>query len=460
MPSGKMSKTRVTLIWALVVTIGSAGLCRAETGKALTIPEFDRQTLLNGMEMVMLPANQEKVPFMLMISNGAAFDPVEKWGVTYLATRLLLEDSKDGSGQLLLPSLQALGSELTFRVDWDSIWFEGSAPANQLVETLNLLAEMIVQPQFEEESFARLRDQVVKDLEKKSGEPQFATYERFLAEVFGGNPYGHLVRGTPATLKNLQVGDVRLQYRKLFIPNQARLAFYYPGAREDVFSALTRRWGSWIKGLAVPFSFRKADSPAEPRILILDRTLAESVSRWGTLGVARSDRNFYALTVLEQYLTLSLPGWASQVADAEQVRASVSVESRMMPGFVQLNLQAPTEQLPAYLKKFQDTLAAIEQGEMSGERFEEARRLASAEMRTAVANQERLIRELLETTLYNLGINYILNFESRIDRLTPEVFRAAVKEHFAANKVVVVVAGPAETLEPLLSAFGKVRLLN
>jgi zinc protease len=455
-----MSKARRTFLWALAFMVGFGGLCQAQAGKPLSLPEFDRQTLLNGMEMIMLPANQQRVPFMLMISNGAAFDPAEKWGVTYLATRLIVEESKDRSGQLLMPALQALGSDLSFRVDWDGIWFHGTAQADLLVETLNILGQMIVQPEFEDESFQKLRDQLAIELEKKSGEPQFVTYERFLVEIFGGNPYGHLVRGTPGTLKNLHIGDVRLQYRKLFIPNQARLAFYYNGAREDVLNGLARRWGGWVKGLAVPFSFRKAEPPAEPRILILDRSLEESVSRWGTLGVARSDRNFYAFQILEQYLTLSFTGWASQVADAQQVRASVSVESRMMPGFMQLNLQAPAEQLPAYLERFNQTLAAIEQGQLSAERFQEAKRLASMEMRSAVGDQERLIRHLLETSLYNLGINYILNFESRIDRLTPEIFRTVVKEHFAANQLVVVVAGPAETLEPLLSGFGKVRLLN
>jgi predicted Zn-dependent peptidase len=67
---------------------------------------------------------------------------------------------------------------------------------------------------------------------------------------------------------------------------------------------------------------------------------------------------------------------------------------------------------------------------------------------------------LLETTLYNVGINYILNFGVRIDRLTPELFQAATKEHFAGNKLVIVVAGPAESLQSQLSGFGKVRLLN
>jgi len=424
------------------------------------LPDFHRQSLLNGMEIFAFPSNQERVPFQLLVVNGAAFDPIGKWGVTYLTTRLMVEAGKDRAGQPLLAGLKSLGSELTYRVDWDGIWFQGTAPANRLTETLNILGQMLVQPEFDEEAILQLREQVAAELEKKAGEPQFATYERFLGELFNGNPYGHLVRGNPTTLRNIQLGDVRLQYRKLFIPNQAHLAFFHTGDREAAFNALTRRWGNWVKGNPLPFAFRKAEPAGETQVVLLDRPLEESVARWGVLSLARGDKNSYALEILEQYLTLSLPAWAGQVTGATQVRASASVETRIMPGCFQMNLQAPVAQVPAYVKKFNETLKEIQDGQINKERFEEAKRLAYAELRSSLENQDGLLRQLLETSLYNVGVNYILNYGVRIDRFTPELFQAATKEHFSGNKLVIVVAGPAESLQTQLSGFGRVRLLN
>ncbi|RPJ83433.1 MAG: insulinase family protein [Acidobacteria bacterium] len=445
------------LMTALIIAATST---HAEIGRPIALPDFQRQSLLNGMEIFAFAGNQERVPFQLVVVNGAAFDPAGKWGLTYLTTRLMVETGKDRSGQSLQTGLKAIGGELTYKVEWDGIWFQGSAPANRLTDTLNIVGQMIVQPQFEEESFAAIRDQVIAELQKKAGEPQFATHERFLAELFDGNPYGHLVRGNPTTLRNIVLGDVRLQYRKLFIPNQAHLAYYHTGNQEAVFNGLTRRWGSWVKGNPLPFAFRKAQPSGENQIVLLDRTLDQSVARWGALSVARGDKNAYALLILEQYLTLSLPGWAGQVAGASQVRASVSVETRTMPGFVAMNLQTPPPQVAGYLKKFIDTLSEIQQGQIDKQRFEEAKRLAFMEVRSSLENPDGLLRQLLETSLYNLGVNYILNFGVRIDRFTPELFQTATKEHFSGNNLVIVVAGPAESLQSQLSGFGKVRLLN
>ena len=142
----------------------------------------------------MFPANQERVPFMLLVANGAAFDPAGKWGVTYLMTRMMIEAGKDRTGQPLLPALRQLGSELTYRVEWDGIWLEGTAPAAQLTETLNLVGQMMVQPQFEREAFGS-PSRIDPELTKKSEEPQFPTHQRLLSELFDGNPYGHLVSG-------------------------------------------------------------------------------------------------------------------------------------------------------------------------------------------------------------------------------------------------------------------------
>jgi len=424
------------------------------------LPDFHRQSLLNGMQIFAFQTNEDRVPFLLLVVNGAAFDPAGKWGVTYLTTRLMVEAGKDRSGQSLIAALKAIGSDLNYRVDWDGIWFQGTAPVSRLNDALNILGQMLVQPEFDEETLAKVRDEVVAELEKKSGEPQFATHERFLEELFDGNPYGHLVRGNPTTLRNIQIGDVRLQYRRIFMPNQARLAFYHSGSHEAVFNSLTRRWGSWVKGSPLPFAFRKAEPPAETRVVLLDRSLEESVARWGALGVTRGDKNSYALLILGQYLTLSLPEWANQVAGVSQVRASASVETRIMPGAFQLNLQAPPDQIGGYLRKFNETLTEIQEGRFDKERFEEAKRLAFMELRGSLEKPDTLLRQLLETSLYNVGVNYLLSFGVRLDRVTAELFQATIKEHFSTNRLVIVVAGPAERLRTELSGFGEVHLLN
>ena len=255
------------------------------------------------MEILFLTRSDERVPFVLMIKNGAAFDPIEKWGITYLTTLMIFEQRDNLREVETQRGLQELNTHLNFGVEGDAIYFFGDTPREHLVDTLNLLAEMVVRPVFHEETFQQTRQRVILEIEEEQQHLGMISQDLFLAELFQANPYAHSVRGTTETLNNLSLSDVRIQYRKLFIPNQAQLAVYHSGDRNEIFSALSRHWGSWIKNNPMSFTFRQALPPLNQRLKLLDWPSGESLFRWGSLAVERGSSDYYALKIFQQYLT-------------------------------------------------------------------------------------------------------------------------------------------------------------
>lgn len=444
------------LLSTIACLIISPNPLRAEDYRPITPPAFYKQALLNGMEILLLASNDQRVPFVLMIKNGAAFDPIEKWGVTYLTSWMILEQSETGTGLAVETGLRELEAEVDLRVEWDAIFFVGSTPSENLVEVLNLLAEMVVRPTFREEAFQQLRNGVIQELEERQNQLEILTQEVFLAELFQANPYAHSVKGTTETLKNLSLADVKTQYRKLFLPNQTQLAFYFPGDRDGTVAALSRHWGSWIKKDSLPFTFRKAPPPNGRRVLFLDQPSADSLFRWGNLSVERSSADYYALKVFQQYLTLSLPSWASQIASQRQIQASSELESRRMPGYLQLSIQAPPEQLMAYYHKFESFAKDLHDGHIDSQKFEEAKQLAYLEMTDSLREPLAGLYRLLETSLYEVGINFLTNYGLRLNRLTRDDFQEAVQKYVALDDFVLVVAGPAQYLKSELDKIGPV----
>ncbi len=371
------------------------------------------------MEILFLARSDERVPFVLMIKNGAAFDPIDKWGITYLTTSMLFEQSASRTGVELQKGFQELNADLNFGVEGDAIYFFGSAPTEQLGDTLNLLAEMVVRPAFQEEAFQQTRQRMVLEIEEEQQHLGVISQDLFLAELFQANPYAHAVKGTAQTLHNLTLSDVRTQYRKLFMPNQAQLALYHSGDGNEIFRALSRSWGS--------------------------------------LGVKRGSRDYYALKVFQQYLTLCLPTWANQVASEEQIQASSELEAGRMPGYLQLNIQAPPHQLISYYQKFEVLAKELQDGNIDGQKFEEAKRLAYLEMTDALGEPLSALYQLLETDLHNVGINYLTNYGLRLDRVTPETFQNAVRKYVSLEHSVLVVAGPVQRLRSELAKIGKLK---
>ncbi|MCH7804946.1 MAG: insulinase family protein [Acidobacteria bacterium] len=407
------------------------------------------------MEILFLTRNDERVSFVLMIKNGAAFDPIEKWGITYLTTLMIFEQRENLREVEIQRGLQELNADLNFGVEWDAIYFFGGTPREHLVGTLNLLAEMVVRPAFHEETFQQTRQRVILEIEAEQQHLEMISQDLFLAELFQANPYAHSVKGTAESLNNLSLGDVRSQYRKLFMPNQAQLAVYHSGDRNEIFSALSRHWGGWLKLNPLSFTFRQARPPSRQRLKLLDWPSGGSLFRWGSLGVERGSSDYYALKIFQQYLTLCLPTWANQVASETQIQASSELEAGRMPGYLQLNIQAPPHQLIAYYQKFEVLAKELQEGHIDGQKFEEAKRLAYLEMTDSLGEPLSALYQLLETGLYNVGINYLTNYGLRLERVTPETFQNAVRKYVSLEHSVLVVAGPVQSLRSELAKIGK-----
>ena len=456
------SGTRLLPILAGVIAMIIASAPGTPTVKLakLNVPSFERKSLLNGMELLMLPPGPSRRSFRLMIENGAAFDPVDKWGITHLTTRMLLEETEIRSGDLIRRQLESLGAELEFQVDWDAIYFYGSAPEQNLTAVLGLLGEIVVRPFFREESFERLRAQQLEEVENQLQRPEVVTQNAFLTHLFGPNPYGHGVLGTVETLKNLELRDVKIQYRKLFLPNQARLALHTSAEPQDLFRELSRRWGVWIRAEAAPFTFRRAPVREGWRILLQDLPGDEALFRWGRLGVEMGSRDYYALKMLEEYLTLSLPGLARVVEAEQQIQASSRVKAFRMPGYLQLSLRTSSDRLMPYLKEFLQTLNGLRKGEVDPSVMEEARSLAYLEFRNRMEDPVGRLTRLLDTSLYDLGVTYIVNYGLRLRRVTPEDFRELLMKYLSQDSSLLVVGGPAAELKPELEELGPVQIFT
>jgi zinc protease len=371
----------------------------------------------------------------------------------------MLEEIQSHNGLTIQEEIEKLGTQLDFRVEWDVIYLFGEASRERLVDVLSLLAEMVVHPVFKEETFYRLNLELEEKVEQETQQMEVRTEQLFASELFQEHPYGHPVKGIPRTIRKHTLRDVRVHHRKLFIPNQAQLALYYSGERDQMFGDLSRHWGNWVRSRPLPFTFRKAIPPRGRQIYLLDGSSPSGMFRLGKLAVSRDSADFYALKVLEQYLVLSLPTWAGEIEHRAQIHASAQVQARLMPGFLQLSIQAPPEQLLAYYHKFANLIEELEKGVIDMPKFEEAKRLVYLELVYSLQDPIPRLYQLMETNLFNVGVNFISSYGYRLNRVIPEVFQRAVQEYLSLEDFVLVVAGPLDQLKAELDKIGQVTVV-
>ncbi|HSR52155.1 MAG TPA: pitrilysin family protein [Acidobacteriota bacterium] len=443
------------LLW--IPLWGTPAQAQSAASKPLELPQFEKESLLNGMEILFLPTTREESQFLLMIRNGAAFDPVEKWGSTLLMTRMMLTSTEGRTPEQMRFALNSLNARIEARVDYDAIYFLGSGPTGRMPEILSLLADIVIRPAFSEQSFEEARAAVLQERRQDAEDPELRSQELLHAELFVPNPYGRPLKGTLKSLQAITLNDIKIQYRRLIMPNQAQLAFYHSGERERTFRALSRSWGSWVGRQALPFTFRRAQPVSGGHILLLDSDSDKAVLRWGTLGVAKTDPDYHALKVFEQYLMLSLPSWAQEVQSQPHIQGEPQLEARRMPGYLQLSIRCEADRLTDYFKRLRAFLKSVSQGEIDPERLREAKDLALEDFRSSLREPLTRLQKLLEMSLYEIGAGYVTTYALRVDRIDAGRLQAAVKRHVSTDDFVLAVSGPGARLEPKLQGLGTVR---
>lgn len=430
----------------------------ASEGGPLKLPAIERKALLNGMQFLFFDAESDQCPFLLIIENGAAFDPAEKWGATFLMNRMILEGIVDRN---LRQDFESRDIQIESQVDWDAFYFMGTAPASELEYALLALGDLIIRPEFREERFEELRKDLLEELEAEASDPEHRTQQIFQSTIFSDNPYGHSVKGEPWTVANLYLRDIKIQQRRLLLPNQAKLALHFSGDREQLFRRLSRRWGSWVRSQAAPFTFIQAVRPDRPQVRVLNRDQSgASLLRWGHLGVAKSAPEYFHLKVLEQYLLLQLPDWAEQVSRSGQIRGEVVLAPRRMPGYFQVSLESPAKDVAAYIRHLNGALAGLRAGQLDEKRFHEAKSLVKQEFMSSMQDPFGRMMQVLAAELYQLGTNFVATYSLRLDRVTPQHFQEVLRRVLPEEGTVVVLTAPAGFSTAELREFGNLELLH
>ncbi len=410
----------------------------------LLLPQIQRKTLLNGMQVIFFNQTSDTIPFKLMIKNGAAFDPADKWGATYLMSLLMTDVLND---PLIKSETDSRNVRIECEVTWDAIIFSGEAPSREIGYALDLLADLVIRPDFREESFERIKEEHLEEVILTEALLDNRVSLLLAEKVFTRNPYGKPAIGTSSSIPELQLNDLIVQYRRLVLPNQAALAIAFSEEREGLFNYLSRRWGSWVRRNPAPFVFRRSQRYSEPEIAIIEADRRQGIVSWGLLGFEKSSRESISMEVLEQYLTLALPNWASEIASAGQIRGSIESTSMRMPGFLKVSLEIPVQHLSSYYRKLLATLDEISSGNIDQSQFEDAKQIVLTEFRSSLEQTEGQMDRVLETDLYELGINFIPTFGLRLSRVSESKFQDTIKSLVPDKSHVMIASGPKQEIE-------------
>ena len=187
------------------LTVALSGCWKPDPGVA-TLAQAE-----GPVSLVTLPGSAPATDLVLMARAGAAHDPPGHEGLAYLTARMLREGGAgDRTPEQVDALLYRLGTDVSVVVDQEIVTLRARALHEDLPELADLMADMVLEPAFDADAFARVRDEALDDLSTGIFASDEALGQQVLQDwLYAGNPYGHPVQGRLGSLEALDTDDLR-----------------------------------------------------------------------------------------------------------------------------------------------------------------------------------------------------------------------------------------------------------
>ncbi len=228
--------------------------------------------------------------------GGAVLDPADKLGATVLMAGLL----EEGSGDLDSVGFASAAEELAARFSYDGGRDGVSISATMLSEnrdaTVDLLATALSNPTFDDVSVARVRGQVVANLQSDLNDPNYLAQRRFRELSFGDHPYANPTGGTLETVETLNRDDVIAAHGRSLVRSRATVGVVGDITAAEVGPLIDRLLAGLPEdGPDLPDRATVAEATATH---IVPLNTPQAVAIFGHSGINREDPEFIAAFVL------------------------------------------------------------------------------------------------------------------------------------------------------------------
>ncbi len=270
-------------------------------------PELQRAELSNGLKLVL--AERHSIPvvdFRLLVDAGYAADLLGSPGTSRLAMDMLDEGTTSRTSLEINEELAQLGANLGTGSNLDISTVYLNALKANLQESLDIFADVVLNPSFPQSDFERLQKQTLAAIQREKVTPMQMALRVFPGLLFGqDHAYGlpFTGSGTEASVSSMTRADLVEYHTTWFKPNNATLVMTGDVTMEEIQPVLEKLFKNWKQAAVPSKNIAKVQPKTSEHVFIVDRPGSQqSIIFAGHLAPPRALTNEEELQVMNNIL--------------------------------------------------------------------------------------------------------------------------------------------------------------
>ncbi|HTQ84832.1 MAG TPA: pitrilysin family protein [Candidatus Solibacter sp.] len=245
------------------------------TAPEVNLPKLERTTLSSGLKVVLAERKGAGLVNMWMdVDAGFAADQFGSPGTAKLAAALLTDGTRTRNALEINDQTALLGAELQSYGDLDFSYVRLSSLKSKLDSTLELFADVILNPSFPEADFKREQRLQIDAIQQEQSEPVSMGLRVFPRFLYGAkHAYGNPLTGsgTAASVEKITREEVVKFHQVWFRPNNATLVVVGDTTLAEITPKLEKAFASWKKGEVPVKNMAPVELPQKSVVYLVDK---------------------------------------------------------------------------------------------------------------------------------------------------------------------------------------------
>lgn len=412
-----------------------------------------RAVLENGLVVIVYEnRSNPTVAIQGSINAGGMLDPAGKKGVASMTAELLTSGTAKRTAQEIAEEKDFHAIQLAMGAESEYASLSGYSLSKNFELLLDLMSDMLRNPSFPEEEFAKVKSRRLSEIRQEQDNPEALAFRAFYGSIFPSNhPYSRLsVEEELSNVSAITRDDVVSFYKNHYGPNGAVIVIVGDVDAQDAFAKIKKYFGDWKGGAA-----RRPQIPDVPvqstvqKIVIPMPGKSQVAVLLGCAGsLKRTDADFYAATVMNHILG---GGGALGSRMGTVIRDDMGLvyniystfDASLGAGPWYTYLGTNPKNVDRAIDAVVDQIAQMQEKGATKEEVKQAVDFIAGSFPARRLEKNSSIAETLHfAEIYGLGTDYLEKYQSLYRSVTVEQVNAAAKKYLHPHAYTLVIVGP------------------
>jgi zinc protease len=357
--------------------------------------------------------------------------------VANLVAQLMTQGTKTRTAPQISEAIEFLGGSLSVDAGQESTTVSLSVLSKDLDMGLELMADVLLHPVFNQADLERKINEVVAGIKRDQEDPGTVSWQAFLVLVYGSHPFGRPVEGTEQSVPTITRDDVVQFHAAYFRPNQAILAAVGDVGMADLEARLQARLGAWQPG-GPAITPPAPPAPLPQRVVkTIQREVTQANINLGNLGISRGSPDYYPVQVMNyilgggfgSYLISKIreeKGWAYDVGS--------SFGMGKIAGEFSVSMQTKNEVAAAAIDAALAEIRRIREQPVSDQDLKDAQAFMTGSFPLRLDTSKKIAGMLATIEYYGLGLDYVEQYAARVNAVTAADIQRVAQKYLDPEK--------------------------